>query len=117
MQYSSKLPVNEVSSKRMGYSEKRINDLQELKLLVWSLELDEGIRFVTEMPEYRDGAFVFLTKSGGRFVANIKERVFDETLGNYVPGSHEEWMYFDKAQDVWSFVTKLLKPQFEAFYY
>ncbi|MDG6996142.1 MAG: hypothetical protein JRN52_09465 [Nitrososphaerota archaeon] len=107
--------MNEAS--RIGYREKKITDLQELKLLVWGMELDEGIRFVADMPPYENGAFVFLTKSGGRFIANAKERVYDEASRNYIPGSKEEWKYFDKPHEVWNFVTKLLKPQFEAFYY
>lgn len=117
MYLTTKLSENEVRGQRTGYSERRVTDLQELKALVWGLELDEGIRFVTQVPEYKDGAFVFLTKSGGRYVANIKERVFDQTLGNFIPGTQEHWTYFEKSYEVWNFVTKLLKPQFEAYYY
>ncbi|MCL4519271.1 MAG: hypothetical protein M1587_08755 [Thaumarchaeota archaeon] len=100
-----------------GYSEKKITDIQELKLLVWGMDLDEGIRFVTEIPGYKEGAYVFLTRSEGKFIANVKERVFDESSKNYLPGSKEEWKYFDRPNEAWSFVTKFLGPKFEVFYY
>jgi hypothetical protein len=100
-----------------GYKERKITDLEELKLLISGLDLDEGIRFVAELPGYEHGAFVFITKSGGKFCANIKERVPDGPSGGYVPGKREEWKYFTKPHEAWNFVSKLLKPPIEAFYY
>jgi hypothetical protein len=105
------------NSKYEGYHERKITDLEQLKLLVSGLDLDEGIRFLAELSGYDQGAFVFLTRTGGKFCANIKERVKDSKTGEYVPGKKEEWKYFMKPSEAWSFVSKLLKPPIEAYYY
>ncbi len=100
-----------------GYSERKITQLRELKTLFWGLDLDEGIRFVAEVPGYEKGAFVFLTKCDVRFCINIKELVLDPTSNQYVPGSKEQWKYFETAEAAWNFANKYLKSPIEAYYY
>jgi hypothetical protein len=109
--------ASEKTGKYDGYHERKITDLEQLKLLVSGLDLDEGIRFTAEIPGYENGAFVFLTRTGGKFCANIKEKVKDTKSGEYVPGTKEEWKYFTRPGEVWNFVSKLLNPPFEAYYY
>jgi hypothetical protein len=105
------------SSGDSGYSERKITQLRELKTLFWSLDLDEGIRFVADVPGYEKGAFVFLTKCDDRFCINIKERVLDTASNRFVPGSKEQWKYFETAEAAWNYASKYLKSPIEAYYY
>jgi hypothetical protein len=105
------------SPKIAGYSERKITQVRELKTLLWGLELDEGIRFVAEIPNYENGAFVFVTKCDDKFCVNIKEKVMDEATKEFVPGGKEQWKYFETAEAAWIYISKFLKPPFEAFYY
>ena len=107
------------SEKKNGapYNERKITQVKELKTLLWGLDLDEGIRFVANVPGYEHGAFFFVTKCDDRLCVSIKERVFDKDANDYIPGSKEQWKYFEKAEAAWLFISKYLKPPFEAFYY
>jgi len=104
-------------SGRVGYNERKITQLRELKTIVWGLDLDEGLRFVVEMPGYKDGAFLFLTKNEDKYCVSIKERVFDEKAEQFVPGDKDQWKYFETAETAWAYISKLLKTPLEAFYY
>ena len=103
--------------KSMGYNERRITQLRELKTIVWGLDLDEGIRFVVDMQGFKDGAFLFLTKSDDKYCVSIKERVYDERDQQFVPGDKDQWKYFETAETAWAYVSKLLKTPLEAYYY
>ncbi|HKW04359.1 MAG TPA: hypothetical protein VJN71_03570 [Nitrososphaerales archaeon] len=81
------------------------------------MELDEGIRFVASVTGFEHGAFFFVTKNDDRLCISIKERVFDQVANEYVPGKKERWKYFEKAEAAWQFISKYLKPPFEAYYY
>jgi hypothetical protein len=100
-----------------GYSERKITQIRELKTLLWGLDMDEGLRFTAEMPGYENGAFVFVTKCDDRLCVNIKERIKDPSTNEFVPGGKEQWKYFETPEAAWNYVTKLLKPPFEAYYY
>ncbi len=108
---------SEAAEDRIGYSERRISSIKELKTLVWGLDLDEGIRFVADLPGHKDGAFVFLTRCDDKFCVSIKERRYDEGLKEYVPAGKEQWKYFETAESLWNYATKLLKLPLEAYYY
>lgn len=99
------------------YTERKITQLRELKTLIWSLDLDEGIRFAAEVPGYKEGAFVFLNKSDDRYCINIKERVKDTETNQLVPGQKEQWKYFETPETAWNYVSKYLKSPVEAYYY
>lgn len=99
------------------YTERKITQLRELKTLFWSLDLDEGIRFVADVAGYEKGAFFFLNKSDDKFCVNIKERVLEPETNQLVPGHKEQWKYFETAESAWNFVSKYLKPPIEAYYY
>ncbi|MGH2637809.1 MAG: hypothetical protein ACRDF4_00750 [Rhabdochlamydiaceae bacterium] len=105
------------SASSSGYSERKITQLRELKTLFWGLEQDEGIRFVADVPGYDKGAFVFLTKFDDRFCINFKERVFEESSKEFVPGGKEQWKYFETPETAWNYVNKYLKSPLEAYYY
>ncbi len=101
----------------VGYDERKITQLRELKTIIWGLDLDEGIRFVAELPGYKEGAFVFLTKCDDQYCLSIKEKVMDDTTKRFVPGGREQWKYFETAESAWAYVSRFLKPPFEAYYY
>ncbi len=105
------------SGKKPSYSERRISQVRELKTLIWALDLDEGIRFIADFLNYKDGAFVFITKCDDKFCVSIKERVFDKSLNEFVPGAKEQWKYFETAESAWNYVNKLLRMPLEAYYY
>lgn len=100
-----------------SYSERKITQIKELKTLLWGLDLDEGIRFVVDIAGFEHGAFLFVTKLDDKFCVAIKERVLDKTANDYVPGAKERWKYFEKAEAAWQFISRYIKPPFEAYYY
>jgi|SRR5579875_2043046 len=99
------------------YSERKITQIKELKTLLWGMDLDEGIRFVADVPGYTDGAFVFVTKCEDKLCVIFKDRIKDKKLDAYVPGEKEQWKYFETAETAWQFISKFLKPPIEAYYY
>lgn len=103
--------------KGSSYSERKITQLGELKNIVMGLDLDEGIRFVVDVPGYEGKAFVFATKGDDKICIVTKERVFDKNINQYVPGGKEQWKYFETPDEAWDYVSKLLKPPIEAYYY
>jgi hypothetical protein len=108
---------NQDSPNKAAYSERKITQTRELKTLLWGLDLDEGLRFTAEISGYEKGAFVFVTKCDDKFCINIKERVLDEISKELIPGGKEQWKYFETAEAAWNYLSKFLKPHFEAFYY
>ena len=104
-------------AEKLGYSERKITQLRELKTIIWGLDLDEGIRFSIDYPGYKDGAFLFLTKCDDKYCASIREKVLDPSNNQYYPGGKEQWKYFETAESAWGFVGKFLKNPIEAFYY
>jgi hypothetical protein len=112
------LPRDSTNTKESSrYSERKITQVREIKTLLWGLDLDEGIRFVANIPGYEKGAFVFITKCDDKYCINIKEKVLDEATKDYIPGGKEQWKYFETAEAAWNYVSKYLKPPFEAYYY
>jgi hypothetical protein len=103
--------------KKAGYGEKKITQLKELKMLVWGLDLDEGIRFIAKVPGYDDKCFVFVTKCDDKICVTTKERIYDKESKHYVPGGKELWKYFETPEAAWEYVSKLLETPVEAYYY
>lgn len=108
---------NQPRRTKHGYYERKITSLDELKTLLWGLDLDEGIRFTAEVPGRTGKSFVFVTKCDEKICISTKDRIFDKGLNKYVPGGKEEWKYFDEIDDAWRFVSELLKAPIEAYYY
>jgi hypothetical protein len=105
------------SGEEESYRERKITQTRELKTLLWGLDLDEGIRFMADYPTYERGAFVFVTKCDDKYCINVKDKLKDESTGEFVPGGKEQWKYFETAEAAWNFISKLLKHPFEAYYY
>jgi len=102
---------------KIGYSERKITQLRELKTIIWGLDLDEGLRFSVDYPGYKDGAYLFLTKCDDKYCTSIRERVLDTSANQFYPGGKEQWKYFETAETAWVFVSKFLKNPIEAYYY
>jgi hypothetical protein len=102
---------------KRGYEERKITQLKELKAIIWGLDLDEGVRFVADIPGYPEGAFVFITKCEDRICISMKERILDKSSNQYLPGAKEQWKYFETPEAAWQYTMKLLKQPFEAYYY
>jgi hypothetical protein len=100
-----------------GYGERKVTKLNELKSLVWALDLDEGIRFVAKVHGYPGKSFVFITKCDDKVCVTIKERILDKSLNEYVPGGKEEWKYFETPESAWEYITTFLPAPVEAYYY
>ncbi len=100
-----------------SYAERKITQVKELKTLLWGLDLDEGLRFVADVAGYENGAFFFVTKRDDKICIAIKNRVLDQIAKDYVPGEKEQWKYFETPEAAWQFISKYLKPPFEAYYY
>lgn len=100
-----------------GYAERKITHLKELKNLFFSLDHDEGIRFEADIPGYPNKAFVFTTRCDDKICVILEERVFDKNVSAFVPGGREQWKYFETRKAAWQYVTKLLNPPIQAYYY
>src|SRR5579871_81490 len=105
--------------RKHSYGERKITNIEELKTLVWGLDLDEGIRFIEEVPGRPGKSFVFITKCGEQICITTKERIFDRAMNKYVPGGHEEWKYFNTPEEAWKYIVGdlLKKSPIEAYYY
>jgi hypothetical protein len=109
---------SKVSKQRdRGYKERKITQLSELKNLVWGLDLDEGIRFLANVPGREGRSFVFVTKCDEKICVTTKDRILDKSLNEYIPGGKEEWKYFESPESAWQFISSLLKTPIEAYYY
>jgi hypothetical protein len=100
-----------------SYGERKITELNELKNLVWALDLDEGIRFVANVPGHQGKSFVFITKCDDKLCVSVKERILDKSLNQYVPGENGEWKYFETPESAWEYIRELLPSPIEAYYY
>jgi hypothetical protein len=110
-------PKQSIRKSKHSYGERKITNLDDLKNLVWALDLDEGIRFVSNSSRPQGKSFVFITKCEDKLCISIKERIFDRSLNQYVPGGKEEWKYFETPEEAWQFITGVLPTPLEAYYY
>ncbi|MBI4258692.1 MAG: hypothetical protein HY619_07035 [Thaumarchaeota archaeon] len=99
------------------YREQKVRSIGELKKLIDALELDEGIRLQGKSKDFKDGGFIFITKSRGKYCVNFCDKVKDKALRAYVPGGREEFHYLSRAEEVWSLVNgKFATPLKAAIY-
>jgi len=96
------------------YREKKIRSI--LKAMQ-ELDSDSGIRMRTKLKMGDHEKFVFITRSGHRFVINIADPVLDESSGRMVPGGREEWFHFDTCEQAWKALNDLVYLPREAWLY
>lgn len=99
------------------FSERRIRSLRELRKVVDSLDLDEGVRVLGRFEELRGGGFIFINKSSNLYCVNTAERIYSEEMGTHVPGGREEFLYFKTAEETIRYVEKNAAKPLEAWSY
>ena len=102
---------------RKYHVERRIRTMKELKGIIATLDLDEGIRIILNVPELSSGGFLFLTKSGEKYTINITERVSNEDGMDFFPGGKEEWFFTQDSLEVWRIVEKRMETPIMAWRY
>ena len=103
--------------KSVPYSEKRINNLEDLALLIQAMDQDEGIRIHGDIQRFKGGGFIFITKPDDRYCLNIVDRIYDSTTNTSTVGGNDEWIYFHNFEKVWERLKKLILNPLEAYAY
>ncbi len=103
--------------KLVPYSERRVNNLEDLALLIQAMDQDEGIRIHGDIRKFKGGGFIFVTKPDNRYCLNIADRIYDSTTKTYKVGGNDEWIYFHNFENVWNRLKSLIKSPLEAYAY
>lgn len=96
------------------YKEKKIKSIREAMEV---LDPDSGIRLRTKLKRNNNEKFVFITRSGGRYVVNTADPVLDKSSGKEVPGGREDWLFFDTCEEAWQALNNLIIIPMEAWLY
>ncbi|WP_455369168.1 hypothetical protein [[Eubacterium] cellulosolvens] len=99
------------------YSEKRINNFDDLALLIQAMDQDEGIRIRGNIKRFKGGGFIFVTKPDNRYCLNIADRIYDSTTNTDTVGENDEWIYFHNYEEVWDKLKHLIRNPLEAYAY
>lgn len=108
---------------RKPYSDKSIHSLRELKKVIESLDLDDGVRVLGCIEDLRAGGFIFIatlhspTRPSQKYCVNTAERIYDEEAKLFLPGGREEFLYFSEAEDVIKYIEKNAAKPIRAWYY
>lgn len=107
---------------RRPVSEKRIYSLRELKRIIESLDLDEGVRVLGRIGGLRGGGFIFVTTSHSaepsqKYCVNTTERIYDKEAKTYLPGGREEFLYFSDVEEVTKYLEENAARPIKAWYY
>lgn len=106
------------SSRRVQlYSERPINNEQDLIDFIEALDEDEGIRIEGDLKNHENGGFVFVGTYRGSYCVNICDKIWAPKLRRYVAGGKDEWYYFDKGKEAFRFVMKEAKKPLRAWLY
>ena len=79
------------------YKEKRIRSITELRKIMPTLDIDEGIRI--DAANGKSKYFMFVTNKRGIYTINTTERIYDVSLKAYVPGGREAWFYTSDLEE------------------
>ena len=117
-----KLPNNEKThhfhaEETLPYSERRIENLEELALLMQAMDQDEGIRIVGEVEGFKNGGFIFVAKSGDRHCVNVCDRILNPDTKTYAVGGNDLWLYFESFEEAWDKLKTLVRNPLEAYAY
>jgi hypothetical protein len=99
------------------YSERRVNNLEDLALLIQAMDQDEGIRIRGNIDKFKGGGYIFVTKTNNRYCLNIADRIYNPTTKTYTVGGNDEWIYFKNFKNVWNRLKTLIKNPLEAYAY
>jgi hypothetical protein len=99
------------------FSEKEIRSFNELKEIILSLDLDEGVRILGKLNDYRGGGFIFINKVSSKFCINTTERIFDSKQKTYSPNGKEAFLYLNEVENVLEFIEINAQKPIRAWYY
>ena len=97
--------------------ERRIRNIEDLKKVIKTIELDEGIRIYGEIPGFEHGGFIFITKTSNKYCVNICDRIYDRKLEDYIPGGKEDFFPFNTPEEVYEFIKTRISQPLIAWYY
>ena len=103
--------------KSAPYSEKRVNNFEDLALLIQAIDQDEGIRIRGDIKRFKGGGFIFVTKPDDRYCLNIVDRIYDSTTNTDTVGENDEWIYYHNYEEVWDKLKKLIRNPLEDYAY
>lgn len=99
------------------YSESRIRTIPELRQTVQSLDIDEGIRIQGSLTRFKNGGYIFLTKSKSKYCVNFCDKVLDKKSEQYIPGDRDEWHYYSGSDDVLKLIRNSAERPLNAWSY
>jgi len=99
------------------YKEREISSLVELRKYMEALDEDEGIRAWGDARGFKEGGFIFITRSKGQYCVNICDRVWDDEKKTFMVGGSDVWYYFDDFTHAWKFVKSLVRCPLKAWLY
>ncbi|MBS7626051.1 hypothetical protein KEJ51_03270 [Candidatus Bathyarchaeota archaeon] len=100
-----------------AYMEHKIESVEELATLMEAMDQDEGIRVRGSVEDLDGGGFIFISKSNGRYVFNLCDRVYDPKTKDYMPGGNDRWLYFDRFEEAWKTLMTIIHNPLEAYSY
>ena len=99
------------------YEERRIKTVDELRDLIKTLDLDEGIRIRGDLKAFPNGGFIFITKMGNRYTINTTEQILHVDRKTYVPGGAEKWFFASTPDETWVLIMNKITSPLEAWIY
>ena len=97
------------------YQEYKINNLKKLKELIYTLDLDEGIRIRADENKTKY-YFIFITKLDDVFTINLTSKKIDEH-GSIIPGNQNLWFTNTDPNNVINIINSKMKLPIEAWSY
>jgi len=89
-----------------GYREKALRSFKELKAELARLDPDAGIRIKGALKEFREGGFIFISRSPEGFTVNICDAIRDEKTGLLLARGRERWLKFKSLDEVMELIIK-----------
>lgn len=97
------------------YQEYKISNFKKLKELIYTLDLDEGIRILCDENK-NNYYFMFITKLDDVFTINLTSKKIDEN-GSIVPGNKNLWFTNTDPNSVINIINSKMKRPIEAWSY
>jgi hypothetical protein len=96
---------------QMPNLEKPIANFKDLRKILTSLELDEGVRILGNIQRLRGGGFIFVSiihtaKTSHKYCVNLSERIYDKKAKLDLPDGKEEFLYFLSIEDLMEFIKE-----------
>jgi len=99
------------------YREQRIRSLRELRETLGSLDEDEGIRIYGRARGLAKGGLIFTGVYMGRYCVRVADRVWDRRRKTFNVGRKSKYFYFDRFDEMWSFLKSIIGRPLRAWLY